>query len=54
MIEPVPNCFSIAWIAAATALPRSAVARSATRSLPFRSSVVRSPVNAMDPSRSCR
>ncbi len=54
MIEPVPNCFSIAWMAAATALPRSAWARSAARSPPFRSSVVRSPVNAMSPSRSCR
>ncbi len=31
MIEPAPNCFSIARIAAATALPRSAPARSPLR-----------------------
>src|SRR6476661_7896744 len=34
MIEPVPNCFSIDRIAASTALPRSAWARSAARSVP--------------------
>ena len=54
MIEPVPNCFSIARIAADTALPRSAWARSSALSLPLRSSAARSPVIAMGSSRSCR
>ncbi len=58
MIEPVPNCFSIERIAASTALPRSAWARSAARSVPpvrspFRSSAGRCPVIAIS-SRSCR
>src|SRR5258706_7461188 len=54
MIEPVPNCFSMVAIAAATALVRSAWARSRVLSLPFRSSAARSPINAMGSSRSCR
>src|SRR4051794_38136796 len=33
MIEPLPNCFSIARIAASTALPRSATAFSPFRSI---------------------
>src|SRR6266511_3885042 len=42
MIEPRPNCFSIDRIAASTARPRSARARS-----PLRSSIPRSPVIAI-------
>jgi hypothetical protein len=47
MIDPVPNCFSIARIAASTALPLSAVARAPLP--PLRSLVI-----AMGLSRSCR
>src|SRR6476659_927013 len=50
MIEPRPNCFSIARMAASTALPRSARARSVVRSplrSPLRRSAPRSVVIAM-------
>jgi hypothetical protein len=43
MIEPVPNCFSIERMAAATAFPRSAVTRSVATRSPLRSSVIAIP-----------
>src|SRR5438477_11631519 len=48
MIEPRPNCFSIARMAASTAFPRSAVARYAARSA---IAAARSPAAALSPLR---